>query len=56
MTKYIVTERYYRRFEIEAASFEDAKAQAIDETHDGDEVFDGIAYITDEHGNEQIYS
>lgn len=54
--KFIITERIYRRYEIEAASFEDAKAIALDETRDGEETFDDIAYITDENGNEHIYS
>jgi hypothetical protein len=56
MPKFIVTERYYRRYEIEADSFEEAEAIADEEAHDGEEVSDGIAYITAEDGTEQIYS
>lgn len=56
MKKFKVTERWYRTYEIEAESFEDAKAKACDEIFEGEEFFDDIAYITDEAGHEQIYS
>lgn len=54
--KFIVHERFYKTYEVEADSFEDAKQKAIDNTYVGEFVFDELAYITDEKGNEQIYS
>lgn len=54
--KFIIHERYYKTYEIEADSFEDAKAKVYETDNDGDYVFDDLAFITDEKGNEQIYS
>jgi len=54
--KYKVYERFYRTYEIEADSFEDAKEKCCDEIFEGEEFFDQIAFIQDENGNEQIYS
>lgn len=57
MPKFIVYERYYKIYEIEAADFEEAKDKVYcDEGHSGEFLFDDLAYITREDGHEQIYS
>lgn len=56
MPKFIVHERYYKVYEIEAADFEEAKQKVYDEGHSGEFVFDDLAYLTREDGHEQIYS
>lgn len=56
MPKFIVHERYYKIYEIEAADFEEAKQKVYDEGHSGEFVFDDLAYLTREDGHEQIYS
>jgi len=54
--KFIVTERWYQTYEIEADSFEEAKQKVYEDANDGDLVFDDLASITDEDGKEIIYS
>jgi len=54
--KFTVTERYYKTYEVEADSFEDALAQVHDYSHEGEFIYDELAIITDEDGREQIYS
>ena len=54
--KFLVTERYYKTYEIEAASFEEAKDIALTDCIEGEFIFDDLAFITAEDGKEQIYS
>lgn len=54
--KFIVHERYYKVYEIEAKSFEDAKDKVYTDDHDGEYIFDDLAFVTCEDGTEQIYS
>jgi hypothetical protein len=52
---YSITERFYKTYEIEADSFEEAKQKAYSDDKDGDLIFDDVAFITDENGAERIY-
>jgi hypothetical protein len=52
---YSITERFYKTYEIEADSFEDAKSKAYSDDKDGDLIFDDVAFITDENGAERVY-
>jgi len=54
--KFTVMERWYKTYEVEADSFEDAKHKVFNTDNDGELIFDDLAYITAEDGTEQIYS
>ena len=56
MPKFIVHERYYKTYEVEADTFEDAKQKAYSDDQNGEFIFDDLAYITSENGDLQIYS
>lgn len=54
--KFTVMERWYKTYEVEADSFEEAKHKVFNTDNSGELMFDDLAFITDEKGNEQIYS
>lgn len=54
--KFMVTERWYKSYEVEADSFEEAKDMAYNNDNEGELDFDDVAFITAEDGKEQIYS
>lgn len=55
--KYTIVERWYKSYEVEADSFEEAHEKGLNDPQEAlDHSFECICYITDETGKEVNYS